>query len=221
MDTTIISPPPATSTNYYPLPNRQRAANAAFAPKRTDAVFGSADFINILQGISNSISQQSTFPGVSDVLDLSPEAQGLLDFYTGVSSAIIGNEIIEGDGFILTEAQQTQVSDIIAARKDEPFTPQTRAAIMDDLARAGLSPQQLAIREQASEFSLSRIFLRALDNQPYSNGFLTSDSRAAQANIAAYNNQIFNEWARISTRFNPMVVANFIENPDARRRYNE
>jgi hypothetical protein len=92
------------------------------------------------------------------LLDLSPEAQQILGTgATGTTSA-------DGSStrFVLTQAQQTAIENILEKFKGDPLTQDTFDQIQSALAAAGLSPQQLGAQDQIASFNPTNVLLEAL-----------------------------------------------------------
>jgi len=218
---TAINPPPSVPSQFFPLPNRQPPVNNASRANNADAAFPSAGF-GVLLGIGASPTQNpSSILDVADLISLSPQAQSFLDFFNDAAKGLVGNNALEDNGIVLTDAQQAQITAIIMKFKDAPFSVDTFNAIVSDLSKEVLSPAQLAAKEQVNPFSLSEIFLRALSGEISSSDFPSFNSPADHTSEDAYRTQLFSEWERISSQFDPMVIASFVENPFIRRRNNE
>lgn len=220
MFTSNINPASPASNQFHPLPPRQPPANSVSRARNADAAFPAFGFDALLGtgGTSSSILD------VADFIDLSPEAQNLLDFFSGAAGGLTGNPVLDNNGIILTDVQQAQISAIIAKFRDAPFSADTFHDIMQELKAAGLSPEQLAAQSEGSPLALSNIFLRALDGQDSTGAtsdFLTFSNQDDRATRDAYLRQIFSEWERISTQFRPLAIANFIQPPPVLRREDE
>ncbi len=216
---TNITPAAAISNHFYPLPERQPSANTVSRARNSDAAFPAFAFDSLLN-IGGTSSSSSGFD-VQDFVDLSPEAQSLVDFFNGAAGGLTGSSVLDDNEVILTEAQQAQISAIISEFRDAPFTSDTFRAITKKLEAVGLSPEQLAAQSTASPLSLSQLFLRALGALESDGGSSNSfgfDSQAARDSRDAYTRQIFSEWERISTQFHLPVLANFIQPPTFLRR---
>lgn len=210
-----VLPPSSIANQYYPLPNRQKTSGASSA-RNAAAVNNPFAFAALLD--SDRISRRDDSGlDVAVLVDLSPIAQDYLDFFNGVQGGISNNT--NGD-IVLTDIQQAQINAIITQYKDAPFNVETYKLILTDLRASNLAPEQLAAQNFTNPFAGSQIFLNALDED--STVILPSfNTLGDQANKDAYLRLIFSEWQRISNNFSPFLIANFIENPDARRKRGE
>ena len=124
---------------------------------------------------ANTAANSSTKTSVDSafLLSLSLEAQ---DYLQGIG--LSGNQSTidsSPESFTLSASQQETLDAIIEKYAGQPFTQETFDAIQDDLAQAGLSPDQLAQQEQVKAFNPTTELLRAL------NGENSGDSEGDQA----------------------------------------
>jgi len=111
-----------------------------------------------LQALDQELSGTSSSSGSgvgSYLLDLSPAAQQIL------SGASTGTTSGSGSSsnFTLTKAQQTAIENIIDKFKDAPFTQATFTEITNALQAAGLSPEQLAAKDEITSFNPTTVLL--------------------------------------------------------------
>ncbi|MDE3059836.1 MAG: hypothetical protein KGJ06_02365 [Pseudomonadota bacterium] len=180
--------PSLYSNSYYQLP--------AGTPKNATN--------SLLQAMSQAAPQDSS-AGISDLVDLSPQAQSILNQMNSGSTAAPG--LNPGSGFVLSPQQQQQISAILAKYKDAPFTQDTYNQIQNDLKAAGLSPDQLSLEDQAKKFDPTQVLVDALNgiNSPTDNNLFGNSSE--QANASSYMQQIVSQWRNISSTAGSAVTA--------------
>ncbi|NBO17756.1 MAG: hypothetical protein EBV03_00735 [Proteobacteria bacterium] len=123
-------------------------------PNRARPVTRSSDFSHYLsEAVAANSNQRISLPatGLPDVLDLSIFAQLLL------------TQIPAGPGFILTDAEAESLAHIITVHRGQALTLDNFTALMDDLRKAGIAPDQLAAQDQLRFFDLTLLLLEAAD----------------------------------------------------------
>jgi hypothetical protein len=189
-DTTIN--PALYSGQYYPLPNQSTAMNDSTAG-------GDTSTDSVLQALMQATPQDSSPLVTTDLVDLSPQAQSILNEFGngGTDNGSASN------GFILSTQQQQQIKAILAKYKDAPFTQDTYNNIQADLKAAGLSPDQLSIQDEIRSFNPTKVMIDALNGIDDSSDISNfGNNPAEQANANSYMQQIFNQWQNISTTAN-------------------
>jgi hypothetical protein len=119
----------------------------------------SASAASAIQALEQELSGTSSSSGSgvgSYLLDLSPAAQQIL---SGAASTSSSSGSSSSTQFTLTKAQQATIENIINKYKDAPFTQATFTDIENDLKAAGLSPQQLAARDEITSFNPTNVLL--------------------------------------------------------------
>lgn len=178
--TSISSSP--YSGQYYQLPT-SNTSSVATTPTPTIPALASPT-------ASNSLGAY--------LLDLSPDAQSYLSNYSSSDSST-GSSGGTGS-FVLSNAQQKQISDILAKYKDAPQTQDTFNKIQDDLKAAGLSPQQLAETDKVKSFNPTQILINALNGNYGTPGASTTTSDAdEQTKSNNYVQSIIKQWQSISS----------------------
>lgn len=94
-------------------------------------------------------------------LSLSPQAQKYL---TSIGLGSPSSAPTTAQKFILDTPQQQAMDDILAKYKNQPFTQATFDQLQDDLEAAGISPDQLAQRQQVQDFNPTMELLGALND---------------------------------------------------------
>lgn len=100
--------------------------------------------------------------GEAYVLDLSQAAQDILDSRNS-------NSVIS-----LTDAQKQKLQSILDKYKDEPINSDTLAKLDADLKQAGLSPDELAIIQEAKDFNPVQVLIKILGGLSDSNDSASS-----------------------------------------------
>jgi hypothetical protein len=136
---------------------------------------------------------------IGDSVTLSAEAQAYLAKMTQAKAA----DASQAAHFTLTERQQDHISAILARYADAPFTQDTYNAIQYDLAAEGLSPDQLALREQVFAFSAVQSFMDALNGVASGSDSFSLPGAQATDPVKAenYMKAIVEEWASISSTY--------------------
>ncbi len=162
---------------------------------------------SLLQNLASQVGNDNDLFNVADIIDLSPQAQLILAGENGTDSLLAGSsEVTETPNFVLTDAQQRKINDIVLKHRDEPFNQKTFDRIQEDLRAAGLSPDQLALADVARTASLdtSALFLDTLSgNDTNLNVVFSQDGLSEQANADAYIRMIYNLWR--ATTSQPLV----------------
>ncbi len=100
--------------------------------------------------------------------------------------------------FLLSSKERKQLQDIIEKYKDAPLTQETYKKIEAELKEKGLSPDQLAAKEQVKSFNATQIFLDAMSGTK--TALSTEEvSASAQTKREDYTVGIIEYWASIST----------------------
>lgn len=171
-----------TNTGQSSLTSNNNSSSAASVTQ---------SLINALQNSGNA----SDFSSGSDILDLSPAAQQLLNNISSGSTQNTGNN----SSFTLTQAQQQQVKDIIIKYKDAPMTQDTFNKIQNDLEAAGLGADQLSAKDQVASLNLTSTLLDALNgkNDPLSSA---SDKLSAEKTKANnYIKDVYSLWQQTAS----------------------
>lgn len=134
------------NTSYNPLSNGYYSLPPSGAANNT--------------GKSTAANVQATTasPDLSAyLLDLSPEAQNYLN--SNISSSELST------AFALSQEQQKKIDEIMQKYQNAPYTQETFEQIQADLQLAGLSPDQLAMKEQVKSFNPTQALLEALGSK--------------------------------------------------------
>jgi hypothetical protein len=126
-------------------------------------------------------------------LDLSPEAQNYLKGSSGSSFA-------SANGFQLTNEQKNKIQSILEKYKDAPYTQETYEKIQNDLEKAGVSPQKLALLDNAKNFSTTKVLIAALTGQSADDAVTPWSFEADQkSNSESYMDDIVKQWKALSS----------------------
>jgi len=201
--------PPYSNTSYYSMPEQSSSPGADFLQSSSTAE-------SLAQILSNNTANDPY-----DTVTLSPEAQnflsGLSSVNTGASTSnpllalLSGSTSGVGTGadssnFTLTNSQQQQITAILGQYANAPFTQTTFNEIQSALQSAGLGPNQLAAQDEITSFNPTWDLLNDLNGNQANNTLNQSNP----TNVAAseptkstnYINQIYQQWASISTTAN-------------------
>lgn len=193
-----VTAPSLFSGQYYQLANLQSGSTPNTQSNPADAILQALSATGG-SGLLGDNSQNSSSSDNAFLLNLSPQAQSLL---SGSSTGLFS--LTGGNGFALSVTQQQQVSAILAKYKDAPFTQDTFNQIQHDLKAAGLSPDQLAAKNEVLNIqaSDSSFLLNALDGTDTSTLPTLPDASSImgseQSNANAYMQQVFRQWQNIS-----------------------
>ncbi|HEU5046793.1 MAG TPA: hypothetical protein VFT64_03025 [Rickettsiales bacterium] len=184
-----------TPASYYQLSSLQSGNSQSSLTANNKSSGGPSSvtqsLINALQGLGSSTDSS----GSSDILDLSPAAQALLNNTSSGNTQSPGSS----SSFSLTQAQQVQINEIIAKYKDAPMTQETFNKIQNDLEAAGLGADQLSAKDQVSSLNLTSTLLDALNgkNDPLSS---TSDKLSAEQTKANnYMKDVYSLWQQVAS----------------------
>jgi len=177
--------------NYFQLANLLSSGSGSSTSALNLPTPSNETLAQILNASSSSGSSQN---GASAfLLDLSPQAQKLLN---GTTSSASGSST----NFVLTQAQQTAIENIIQKYKDAPLTQATFDAIQNALAAAGLSPQTLAAEDQVKSFNPTNVLLSALDGNYTSIQNPATSASGEQAKETHYLQSIIKLWEAASAK---------------------
>lgn len=188
---------------YYQLNNLGTGlANTQASSTPTDALLQA---MSSLDNSNNASSQSSD----AFLLDLSPQAQSLLNGAGGTRATSLGNVLGTGSNFILSAQQQQKVSDILAKYKDAPYTQDTFNQIQNDLRAAGLAPDTLSLKDQTQSFDPSMVLIDALNGTSDSSNLLGTDASNAgeQTKSSNYMANILKQWQNVSTTYQASTAA--------------
>jgi hypothetical protein len=108
--------------------------------------------------------------GPAYLLDISDAAQKILDSQPDT----------QGSRVHLSDLQKQKIQDILEKYKDAPDNQDTLNSLSADLQQAGVSPEQIAITQQALDFNPVATFIKILfgdgDNQDQTNALGLSSS---------------------------------------------
>jgi hypothetical protein len=193
---TISNASAYNASQYYQLSGQNQSNTGATSSVSTD-----------LASLLGTDGTNSSSSSVSDILNLSPAAQSILDGLNTSNNSSNSSADSTGDNasFLLTPAQQNQISAILAKYKDAPQTQATFDQIQNDLNAAGLGPQQLAQEDSNQSFNATQIFLDALNGQ--ADAIPTANDSTEQTKSANYMQNIISEWKGMSSQSAPSGTA--------------
>jgi len=175
---------------YYQLSNPLAGTGTGQAPNATDAL------LQAMSAASNSSFDNSNSNNDAFLLDLSPEAQGLLNGGGAPSTSGLAG-LLNGGNFALSAKQQEQITAILTKYKDAPYTQDTFNQIQNDLNAAGLGPQLLSMEDQAKSFDPALVLLDALNGTDST--LSLSSATDEQDKATAYMQSIISQWKSISS----------------------
>jgi len=159
-----------------------------------------------LASLLGTDSTTNSSNGVSDILNLSPAAQSIVDSLNASGTSTSSTDSSSGNTtFLLTPAQQAQISAILAKYKDAPQTQATFDQIQNDLNAAGLGPKQLAQADSIQSFNATQIFLDALNGK--ADAIPTANDSTEQTKSANYMQSIISQWKSMSSQSAPSGAA--------------
>lgn len=152
-------------------------------------------------GLAQTLTAASTaalgkpdLPDTSYLLNLSEEARNYL-----ASRQTSEESSSDATSFVLTPAQQKTLETIITKYKDAPFTQESFNAMLDELDKVGLGPEQMAAKDQVKQMNSTALFLNALNGTSNGLTFSASNGEAQSAKANAYLDSIYDAWEGIST----------------------
>ena len=182
-----------SSGGYYQLGSQQNTS--------TSAPLTLAAALQQQTDQSSSNSADSAYQ-----LNLSSDANDYLNSLLGATNQGNSNSTNTADSipdnFVLSPAQKEQLSSIIQKYKDAPQTQDTFNHIQDDLKKAGLDPDTLAAKEQATSFNPTQVLIAILSGKS-SSDINPTDPQEIQAKYdkqkSNYLQQVATMWKNIST----------------------
>jgi hypothetical protein len=185
---------------YYQLNSTGSGlAGSQAAPNATDAL------LQAMSAMDSSGNSSSSNSSDAFLLDLSPQAQGLLNGIGGTSSAASAADIFGANtNFLLSTQQQQQISSILAKYKNAPYTQDTFNQIQNDLNSAGLGPSILSMKDQTQSFDPSLVLIDALNGTATDSSSLLGSSTSTageQTKSTNYMQSIIKQWQNISTTY--------------------
>lgn len=143
---------------------------------------------------STTADTPATTPSLSSAysLDLSPQAQNYLNQSMATGST--------NGSFVLSQADEQKISDILDKYKDAPFTQDTYNKILADLKEAGLAPDQLAAKDEVKTFNATQTLLDALNGKDTPITTPASAQEESQKKASNYVQGILQDWKSISTQ---------------------
>ncbi len=183
-----------SSGNYYSLAGQGSSSNEAKTSKTSASLTSS-----LLATLAGDESGSSADSAVN--VKLSSAAQAYLAKLNGTSSTTGTTSSSSKATFSLTKQQAQKIDDILAKYKDSPFTQATFEKIQDELKAAGLSADQLRVKDQVSSFNPTQSLLSALNGDDTSSSQTTAATRAATSQTKAenYMANIISAWKSVST----------------------
>ena len=116
------------------------------------------------------------------------------------SAGSSASSFASANGFQLSEKQKQTIQSILEKYKDAPYTQETYQKIQDDLDKAGLSPQKLALEDNAKNFSTTKVLIAALSGQSSDTSTSASSIQADEkTNGDKYMQDIMKQWKSLST----------------------
>lgn len=146
--------------------------------------------LSLAQALDAADSGSSQSGASAYILDLSPQAQQWLSAANASTSSASG----ASSDFTLTNAQQTEIKNIIDKYKNAPLDQATFDSIQNDLSAAGLSPQTLAAKDQVSSFNPTNVLLSALNGNYATIQTPASSAAAEQTKETNYLQSIVSLW---------------------------
>ena len=176
------------NNSYY---NLSGSSSNQSQTNKTGTVPSLADYLGTSKTADSKTSADSAYS-----LNLSPEAQNYLNGSAGSSASSFAS----ANGFQLSEKQKQTIQSILEKYKDAPYTQETYQKIQDDLDKAGLSPQKLALEDNAKNFSTTKVLIAALSGQSSDTSTSASSIQADEkTNGDKYMQYIMKQWKSLST----------------------
>lgn len=177
--------------SYYQLSNLQNSGSGGSGNASTGGASSIQPLVDALNAANSGSSQSASNDAYS--LNLSSAAQLILNnsANTGANNS--------GNAFVLTQAQKTAISNIIAKYKDAPFTQDTFNQIQNDLEAAGLGADQLSAKDQVNSLNLTSALLNDLNGNYAPLTSMQTALSNEQAKASSYMQGVIKEWRSIST----------------------
>lgn len=169
---------------------------------------------SLLPALTNPQGQNAAAGNSAYLLDLSPEAQRYLAGLNGASPAASA-----GNGtFLLSKEDQAAITAILEKYKDAPVTQETFDHIQSDLYAAGLSPEQLAGKENAKRYNPTLVLLDALGGKDNPvggeiDGTMSEDEKKTKTDN--FMTQIVSQWKDLVRANDDNAQPDGDENADA------
>lgn len=178
-----------SSGNYYSLAGQGTTSHESKTGKTSASLTSS-----LLATLAEDETANSADTAVQ--VKLSAAAQAYLAKMNGTTSSSTSTT-----SFSLTKQQAQKIDDILAKYKDSPFTQTTFEKIQDELKAAGLSADQLRVKDQVSSFNPTQSLISALNGTDGETAQPTAATRLAesQSKAEAYMKNIITAWKSIST----------------------
>jgi len=188
------------SSGYYQLSNNSTNAG-------NNNSTGSANNSSATNALLQALNGTSTNSGASNndayLLDLSPQAQQYINSANASSASSANESSFSASGnssFVLSKAQQQQITDIISKYKDAPYTQDTFNQIQNDLNAVGLGAEQMAQKDQTKNFNPTQLLIAYLNGDFSAADAISKPDETGKTN--SYMQGIMSQWKNISTTAN-------------------